>query len=144
MIQSAQQRAAIEQQAQAGTSAGNIATVASVSTDGLTLILPGESTAGSKKYPYNHSYVFSAGQRVHIAREGGTIIAEYPLDGTASPVDLSNYYTKAQVDAQVAATHGMFFFDFDSNGHLYEYITDYAADDIAFSISSAGHLEVAI
>ena len=76
MIQSAQQRAAIEQQAQAGISAGNIATVASVSTDGLTLILPGESTAGSKKYPYNHSYTFSAGRRVHIAREGGTIIAD--------------------------------------------------------------------
>lgn len=143
MIQSAQQRAALQQQAQADTASGNIATVASVSSTGVTLILPGDTAAGSKIYPYNHSYVFSAGQRVHIAREGGTIIAEYPLDGAASPVDLSNYYTKAQVDAQVAATHGMYFFDIDSAGHLQEYISEYA-DDLVFALTDVGHLEVTL
>lgn len=143
MITSEQQREALKKQASASTVDACIATVSAVSTDGLTLILPGESSAGSKKYPYNHSYTFSAGQRVHIAREGGTILVEYPLDGTPSPVDLSNYYTKAQVDAQVAATHGMYFFDIDAAGRLQETISEYA-DDLVFALTNVGHLEVTL
>lgn len=80
MIQSAQQRAALDAES-CMPSSSNIATVSAVSADGITLVLPGESTAGSKLYPYNAACTFAAGQRVHIARESGTIIVEYPIGG---------------------------------------------------------------
>lgn len=58
---------------------GNIATVAAVYEDGISLILPGTATASAKHYVYNAACSFAPGQRVHIAREGGTILVEYPL-----------------------------------------------------------------
>lgn len=58
---------------------GNFATVAAVYDDGISLILPGTAAASAKHYVYNASCQFSPGQRVHIARENGTIIVEYPL-----------------------------------------------------------------
>lgn len=60
---------------------GNIATVSAVYSDGITLILPGNNAPTQKRYPYNSSVTFSSGQRVHILREGGTIIVEYPIGG---------------------------------------------------------------
>lgn len=59
----------------------NIAVVDAVYPDGITLILPGSDSAGGKRYPYNAACSFAAGDRVHIVRENGTIIVEYPLKG---------------------------------------------------------------
>lgn len=52
----------------------SIAIVGAVSTDGLTLILPGQSEATTKKYPYNKSVTFAAGDKVYIAKVSGTYI----------------------------------------------------------------------
>lgn len=78
MIKNFQEKAELTPREQ---SAGCIATVGAVYADGITLQLPGETTVGPKRYPFNAAVVFSPGQRVHIAREGGTIIVEYPLGG---------------------------------------------------------------
>lgn len=51
-----------------------LATVDSVSADGLTLIFPGESSSGGKKYKRNPNVTFSAGQRVLLARVAGTYV----------------------------------------------------------------------
>lgn len=68
--------------------ASNLATVAEVFADGVTLILPGESTPGIKRYPFNAACSFQPGQRVHIAREGGTILVEYPIGGSTSAASI--------------------------------------------------------
>ncbi|WP_370754572.1 hypothetical protein [Gemmiger formicilis] len=80
MIENYQQRKALETTAKSG----NIATVSAIYSDGIALILPGDTTAAEKHYPYNAAITFSAGQRVHIARESGTIIVEYPIGGNGS------------------------------------------------------------
>ena len=63
---------------------GNIAPVAGVYSDGIALILPGDTEATEKHYPYNASATFAVGQRVHIERDSGTIIVEYPIGGNGS------------------------------------------------------------
>lgn len=80
MIENYQQRKALETTAESG----NIATVSAIYSDGIALVLPGDTTAAEKHYPYNAAITFSAGQRVHIARESGTIIVEYPIGGSGS------------------------------------------------------------
>lgn len=80
MIENYQQRKALETM----TKSGNIATVSAVYSDGIALILPGDTIPAEKHYPYNAAVTFSAGQRVHIARESGTIIVEYPIGGNGS------------------------------------------------------------
>ena len=80
MIENYQQRKALETTAKSG----NIATVSAIYSDGIALVLPGDTTAADKHYPYNAAITFSAGQRVHIARESGTIIVEYPIGGSGS------------------------------------------------------------
>lgn len=77
MIENYQQRKALE----VTTKSGNIATVSAVYSDGIALILPGDTAASDKHYPFNAAVQFVAGQRVHIARESGTIIVEYPIGG---------------------------------------------------------------
>ena len=77
MITNNQQRTALNTAAPVG----NIATVAGVYADGIALILPCDDTATGKHYPYNAAAAFAAGQRVHITRESGTILVEYPIGG---------------------------------------------------------------
>ncbi len=57
-----------------GVAAHQIATVGAVSTAGITLIFPGQTTASTKKYPYNKSVTFVAGDKVYIAKARGTYI----------------------------------------------------------------------
>lgn len=66
----------------------NLATVASVYNDGVTLILPGETSPSAKRYPYNRACSFQPGQRVHIVRESGTIIVEYPIGGSVDAASI--------------------------------------------------------
>lgn len=73
---------------EATSKSGNIATVSSVHSDGIALILPGDTTPSEKHYPYNASASFEPGQRVHIIRESGTIIVEYPIGGAAKTRNL--------------------------------------------------------
>ncbi|WP_417095683.1 hypothetical protein [Gemmiger formicilis] len=84
MIENYQQRKALE----VTTKSGNIATVSAVYSDGIALILPGDTAASDKHYPFNAAAQFVAGQRVHIARESGTIIVEYPIGGTVQSQSL--------------------------------------------------------
>ena len=65
------------QELEAQESAGSgwaLATVGSVSSDGVTLIFPGETASGGKKYKRNLDVTFSAGQRVLLARVAGTYV----------------------------------------------------------------------
>ena len=79
MIESYQERQALTN---TGINEGNIATVAEFNpSKGVRLILPTAEQAGSKYYPYNKNCTFAVGDRVHIVRESGTIIVEYPLGG---------------------------------------------------------------
>ena len=78
MINTYQERAAL----QGGVvKAANVATVVGVYADGIALRLPGETAAGEKHYPYNATIAFETGQLVHLCREGGTLIVEYPIGG---------------------------------------------------------------
>ena len=57
------------------------AVVDAVFDDGVTLIFPDSSEPSKKHYKCNSSVGFSAGDRVHIAKENGTVIVEYKLNG---------------------------------------------------------------
>lgn len=78
IIQNEQQRAKIRR---TDEPLSNIATVYSVESGGIRLILAGETEAGPKLYPYNKSASFRAGQRVHLCREGGSVVVEYAIGG---------------------------------------------------------------
>lgn len=52
----------------------SIAKVGSVSSSGLTLIFPGQSLATGKRYKYNKSVTFNAGDTVYIVKVSGTYI----------------------------------------------------------------------
>lgn len=80
LVKNYQQRKQLEQT----PTSGNIATVAGVYSDGIALLLPGDEVAAEKHYPYNASATFAVGQRVHIVRDSGTIIVEYPIGGSGS------------------------------------------------------------
>lgn len=56
------------------TTVHQIAVVGSVTSSGITLIFPGQTTASAKKYPYNKSVTFSAGDKVYIVKVSGTYI----------------------------------------------------------------------
>lgn len=56
------------------------ATVASVSTDGITLLFDGDATPSRKKYKYNRSVTFRVGDRVKLFPYAGTYIVEYPIN----------------------------------------------------------------
>lgn len=56
-----------------------LATVDSVSSDGITVIFDGEDQPTQKKLKYNRSVTFSKGQRVKVCWVGGSCIVEYPL-----------------------------------------------------------------
>jgi len=55
------------------------ATVAGVYADGLTLLFPGESEAGEKRYRCNIEAVFSVGDRVFVAKDSGTCVVLFPV-----------------------------------------------------------------
>ncbi|WP_302200347.1 hypothetical protein [uncultured Gemmiger sp.] len=78
LIKSYQEKKSLEN---TGSRSGNIATVSAVFGDGIALILPGDTVASDKHYPFNTSATYEPGQRVHIVRESGTIIVEYPIGG---------------------------------------------------------------
>jgi len=55
------------------------ATVASVSSDGVTLIFDGQTTPTTKKYKKNANALILKGQRVKVVKVCGTFIVEYPI-----------------------------------------------------------------
>jgi len=55
------------------------ATVGTVYTDGITLILDGVAAESTKHYKCNTSIKFSAGDRVKVAKISGTYVVEYPI-----------------------------------------------------------------
>lgn len=56
-----------------------LATVGAVDASGITLIFPGQTEAGTKKYKSNTAITFTAGQRVLVARDSGTCIVVCPV-----------------------------------------------------------------
>ena len=65
------------------------ATVASVETDGVTLLFDGENEAGAKIYKCAAGVVLHAGDRVKVCRDSGTVVVEYAI-GTpgSSPAEV--------------------------------------------------------
>lgn len=55
------------------------ATVAAVYSDGLSLLFDGAESASEKHYLCNKSVYFTAGNRVKLCRDSGTIVVEYPI-----------------------------------------------------------------
>ncbi len=55
------------------------ATVAGVYSDGLSLLFDGAEEASQKHYLCNTAAFFSAGDRVKLCRDSGTIVVEYPI-----------------------------------------------------------------
>lgn len=65
------------------------ATVASVETDGVTLLFDGEESAGAKVYKTAAGVVLAPGDRVKVCRDSGTVVVEYAI-GTpgSSPTEV--------------------------------------------------------
>lgn len=65
------------------------ATVASVESNGVTLLFDGEESAGSKVYKCAAGVVLHAGDRVKVCRDSGTVVVEYAI-GTpgSSPAEV--------------------------------------------------------
>ena len=57
----------------------NFVTIAEIYDDGISLIFDGEKAASEKHYKCNSAITFEKGQRVHILRDSGTCIVEYPV-----------------------------------------------------------------
>lgn len=55
------------------------AEIDTVYSDGITLILPGQNVATTKRYKCNSAIQFTAGQRVKVLKDSGTYIVEYPV-----------------------------------------------------------------
>ncbi len=62
----------------------NLATVAKVYTDGLSLIFDGQTAPTAKHYKCNTSVLFRAGDRVKIFNDSGTTIVEYVVGNPRS------------------------------------------------------------
>ena len=56
-----------------------LATIAAVYTDGVTLIFDGQSEASSKHYKCNSAVPFAAGDRVKVCSLAGTFVVEYVI-----------------------------------------------------------------
>lgn len=57
----------------------NVATVAEVSEEGITLLFPGDETPSIKKYKYNKTVTFTAGQRVLLIPSAGSYVVAFPI-----------------------------------------------------------------
>ena len=57
----------------------SFAKIAEVYDDGITLIFDGMIEATQKRYKANRSVIFAVGDRVHLVKESGTYIVEYPV-----------------------------------------------------------------
>ena len=55
------------------------AIVVAVEEDGLLLQFPDGSEVGDKRYKYNKSVTFAAGDRVLLLPSGGSYIAAFPI-----------------------------------------------------------------
>lgn len=64
------------------------ATVATVESTGVTLLFDGESEAGAKIYKTAAGVVLSAGDRVKVCRDSGTVVVEYAIGTPGSPADV--------------------------------------------------------
>ena len=87
------------------------ATVGAVYEDGVSLIFDGETEATEKHYKVNTSVVFHAGDRVKIASDAGTYVAEYVVGnpGATAPHELPSGGTANQALRKTSAT------DYDVN-----------------------------
>lgn len=82
------------------------ATVGEVYEDGISLIFDGETEPSEKHYKVNTSVVFHAGDRVKIASDAGTYVAEYVVGnpGTTAPHELPAGGSENQALRKTSAT----------------------------------------
>ena len=57
----------------------SFATIAGIHSDGVSLIFDGETAARAKHYKVNKAISFAVLDRVHLVKESGTYIVEYPI-----------------------------------------------------------------
>ena len=62
----------------------SFATIASVTSTGVTLILDGQDNSGGKEYKCNACAVFEVGDRVKVHKDSGTLVVEFPLGNPGS------------------------------------------------------------
>lgn len=60
------------------------ATVGAVTTNGVTLIFPGETSPTAKEYPCNSGALLKPGDRVKVCPDSGTHVVEYALGAPGS------------------------------------------------------------
>ena len=84
----------------------SFATVGEVYEDGVSLIFDGETDPSEKHYKANTSIVFHAGDRVKIASDAGTYVAEYVVGnpGATAPHELPSGGTLNQALRKTSAT----------------------------------------
>lgn len=61
------------------------ATVATVESNGVTLLFDGEESAGAKVYKTAAGVVLAPGDRVKVCRDSGTVVVEYAIGVPGNP-----------------------------------------------------------
>lgn len=82
------------------------ATVGTVYDDGVTLIFDGQEEATAKHYKCNTSVLFHAGDRVKIASDSGTYVAEYIVGSPGADAPIPKGGSSGQVLAKKSGTDG--------------------------------------
>lgn len=82
------------------------ATVGTVHDDGVTLIFDGQEEATAKHYKCNTSVLFYAGDRVKIASDSGTYVAEYIVGSPGANAPIPKGGLSGQVLAKKSGTDG--------------------------------------
>lgn len=74
MLNTWQEQKEAEQENSRTSAVLTVGIIGAVYTDGATIRFPGESSASSKRYPYNRDAVLSAGNRVLLGRVAGSYV----------------------------------------------------------------------
>lgn len=74
MLNTWQEQKEAEQENSQTSAVLTVGIIGTVYTDGATIRFPGESSASSKRYPYNRDAVLSEGNRVLLGRVAGSYV----------------------------------------------------------------------
>lgn len=74
-----------------------LATIATVTSSGVTMIIDGETEAGEKEYRVNAAQLYAAGDRVKIHKDSGTYLVEYVIGDPMSRYPIPSGGSDGQV-----------------------------------------------
>ena len=74
MLNTWQEQKEAEQENSQTSAVLTVGIIGTVYTDGVTIRFPGESSASSKRYPYNRDAILNAGDRVLLGRVAGSYV----------------------------------------------------------------------